>query len=153
MAPIRPPFRRAPAALRTFIVGCVVAALVLPFLLRHLGQTSTKNPLAATLVALLVVSVLNVEIGRLLEGGISTSRPGPQGPVGLGLRGGAAAADAVHPAGGRGELCARPVARHAGAAVEVGGSAAFVVLAGVAAAVVVRALHGPNPNLMDDDGG
>ena len=153
MTSIRRPFRRAPAALRTFIVGSVVAALALPFLLRHLGQTSTKNPLVATFVALLVVSILNVEIGRLLEGGISTT-------------------DRAHKAlsaWGFGAALLLPMpfilpvvavsyahARWRGMRVPLWkwvGSAAFVVLAGVAAAVVVRALHGPNPNLMDDDGG
>jgi hypothetical protein len=73
VAPARQPFRRAPLALQALITGSVLAALALPFLLRHLGQTSTKNSLSSTLAALLVIFVVNVELGRLHEGGISRS--------------------------------------------------------------------------------
>ena len=47
----------------------VLAALVTPFVLRAWGQTSTRLALPATLLSVVVISVLNVEIGRLLEGG------------------------------------------------------------------------------------
>ena len=70
----RPPFLRASPLVRVLIVTTVLAALVLPFVLRPWGQTTTQNPLASTLASLLTISVLNVEIGRLLEGGRSDSQ-------------------------------------------------------------------------------
>jgi diguanylate cyclase (GGDEF)-like protein len=153
VAPARRPLRRAPLALQALIAGALLLALVLPFALRHLGLGATKNSLPATLLALLVISVANVEIGRLLEGGISTS-------------------DRAHKALSAWGFCAAlllptpyilPVvalsyahARWRGVRLPLWkwvGSASYVVLAGLAAAVVARAVHGPDPNLMDDNGG
>jgi diguanylate cyclase (GGDEF)-like protein len=131
----------------------VLAALVLPFALRPWGQTTTKNPLAATLLSLVVISVLNVEIGRLLEGGRSDSqRP--------------------HKTLSAWAFCAAlllplpfvlPVtavayvhARWRGLRVPLWkwvGSASYVVLAGVAAGITARQVHGPDPNWMSGQGG
>ena len=130
-----------------------LAALVLPFALRPWGQTTTKNPLVATLLSLVVISVLNVEIGRLLEGGRSDSqRP--------------------HKALSAWAFCAAlllplpyllPVtavayahARWRGLRVPLWkwvGSASYVVLASVAAGIIARQVHGPDPNWMLGQGG
>jgi diguanylate cyclase (GGDEF)-like protein len=131
----------------------VLAALVLPFLLHDLGQTSTKNSLVATVLALLAISVLNVEIGRLIEGGLSTR-------------------DRAHKSLSAWGFCAAlllpmpyvlPVVALSYAHVRWRGvrlplwkwvgSASYVVIASVAAGVVVRAVNGPDPNLMNDNGG
>ena len=70
----RPAFLGAALPVRVLVSVTGLAALVLPFALRPWGQTTTKNPLVATLLSLVVISVLNVEIGRLLEGGRSDSQ-------------------------------------------------------------------------------
>src|SRR5690349_18793611 len=69
--PAAPSFLAAPVAAKTLIVVAVATALVLPFVLAGQGQTETKNDFTATLIAVLVISVANIEIGRLLEGGRS----------------------------------------------------------------------------------
>ena len=150
---LHPVFLGVPLAMRVYLVLCVLAALVLPFVLRPWGQDQTRNPVWATLVTLLAISVVNVEIGRILEGGRTHShRP--------------------HKALSAWGFCSAlllptpyilPVvaisyahARWRGVRVPLWkwiGSAAYVVLASVAAAVVARAVHGDDPNWMDANGG
>jgi diguanylate cyclase (GGDEF)-like protein len=68
------PFSRAPLAVRCYIALAVVAALGLPFALSGVGLARPAHgSIAATLAALLVVAVVNVELGRLAEGGMSLS--------------------------------------------------------------------------------
>ena len=149
----RPAFLAASPAARLLVAGTVLAALVAPVLLRADGLTTTENPLAVTLVTLLVVAAGNVELGRLVEGGVATShRP--------------------HKALSAWALCSAlllplpyllPVvalsyahARSRGLRVPLWkwvGSASFVVLAAVPAGVVARALHHGDPNWMAGNGG
>ena len=131
----------------------MLAALVTPFVLRGWGQTSTRLPLPATLLSVVVISVLNVEIGRLLEGG-RTDRQRP------------------HKALSAWGFCAAllmplpyllPVvgvsyahARWRGLRVPLWkwvGSASYVVLASVAAGITARRVHGPDPDWMLGHGG
>ena len=149
----RPAFLAASQAARLLVAGTVLAALVVPVLLRADGLTTTENPLVVTLVTLLVVAAANVELGRLVEGGVATSqRP--------------------HKALSAWALCSAlllplpyllPVvalsyahARSRGLRVPLWnwvGSASFVVLAAVPAGVVARALHHGDPNWMAGNGG
>jgi diguanylate cyclase (GGDEF)-like protein len=146
-------FLGTPLVMRCYLLLCVAAALALPFVLRPWGQDETRNPVWATLLTLLAISVVNVEIGRILEGGRTlVHRP--------------------HKALSAWGFCSAlllptpyilPVvaisyahARWRGLRVPMWkwiGSAAYVVLASVAAAVVARAVHGDDPNWMDGNGG
>jgi diguanylate cyclase (GGDEF)-like protein len=137
---------------QAFLSVVVVAALVLPFLLRDQGLTETKNDLRVTLLCLLLVSVLNVELGRLTEGGLS------QGHRAHKLLSVWAFCSAL--------LLPTPYLllvvtfsyTHTwvrGVRLPLWkwiGSAAFVVLAGLAAGIVAHSID-PNPNFMNDNGG
>jgi hypothetical protein len=76
--PLRPQgwaFLRTPWACRVWVTSAVVAALVLPPVLHDLGYVQETSS-SATLTGLLLVglSLLNVEIGRVLEHGVSNSQ-------------------------------------------------------------------------------
>jgi diguanylate cyclase (GGDEF)-like protein len=146
-------FLRAPLAVRCFLATTVLAALVLPFGLRGLAVTHTKNSLVATLVVLLVLSAVNVELGRLVEGGRSLShRP--------------------HKALSAWAFCSALLlplpylllvvglsyahARWRGLRLPLWkwvGSASFVTLAAVPAGAVALRINGGDPNWMNDNGG
>ncbi|HWU21837.1 MAG TPA: GGDEF domain-containing protein [Nocardioides sp.] len=70
-APARWPFLRTPLACRAWLTTTVLAAVAVPVLLDHrIGHAHTPHePLTALIVV--AMSVLNIEIGRLLEGGTS----------------------------------------------------------------------------------
>jgi diguanylate cyclase (GGDEF)-like protein len=131
----------------------VLAALVTPFVLRAWGQTSTRLALPATLLSVVVISVLNVEIGRLLEGG-RTDRQRPH--KALSAWGFCAALlmplPYLLPVVG----VAYAHARWRGLRVPLWkwvGSASYVVLASVAAGITARQVHGPDPDWMLGHGG
>ncbi|HWU23363.1 MAG TPA: GGDEF domain-containing protein [Nocardioides sp.] len=68
-APGRWPFLRTPLACRAWITTTVLAAVAVPVLLDHrIGHGHTSyEPLTALVIVMM--SALNIEIGRLLEGG------------------------------------------------------------------------------------
>jgi len=74
LRPQRWAFLRTPWACRVWVTSAVVAALVLPPALHNLGYVQATSS-SATLTGLLLVglSLLNVEIGRVLEHGMSSS--------------------------------------------------------------------------------
>jgi diguanylate cyclase (GGDEF)-like protein len=123
------------------IVACVVAAGVLPVLLGFPAPASSRELLTAG--ALIALSVINVEIGRLLDGGLKDShRPHKA------LSAWALAAAVLLPV-----WWVLPVvvisythARWRGLRLQLWkwvGSASFVVLAAVAAGATTHAIHGP----------
>lgn len=63
------PLRHTPVALRAWVGTACVAAVTLPLLLDHRVGTGHTAHEAATALVLVAASVLNIEIGRLLEGG------------------------------------------------------------------------------------
>ncbi|WP_183092591.1 GGDEF domain-containing protein [Nocardioides stalactiti] len=67
-------FVRTPRACRAWVSAAFLCALVLPLLLVDRGQGHTAKDATVTGLVLIALSVLNVEIGRLLEGGISQSQ-------------------------------------------------------------------------------
>jgi diguanylate cyclase (GGDEF)-like protein len=66
-------FVQTPWPLRVHICGCVLAAVVLPFVLVGWGQQQVAHSEWVTGLVLLFLSAVNVEIGRLLEGGVMHS--------------------------------------------------------------------------------
>lgn len=146
-------FRTAPWSVRAFLVTCGVAALALPFLLRELGPDETPQPLWLTLVVLLAVSVLNVEISRALAGGLERTH---QPHKALSAWSFASALLLPVPY----LLVVVPLtyahARWRGLRLPLWkwvGSAAYLVLAGVAAALTRDAVFGDRVNWMAGNGG
>ncbi|GAB4007871.1 GGDEF domain-containing protein [Nocardioides ultimimeridianus] len=67
--PARWPFLRTPLVCQGWITTAVLTALTVPLLLDHrIGHGHTPHE-ALTALVIVVMSVLNIEIGRLLEGG------------------------------------------------------------------------------------
>ena len=145
-------FGQATAAARIFVVTCTVAAVVLPVALRPLGSDAARSP-GITALVLVLVSTLNVELGRVLAGGLSRSQ---QPHKALSAWGFACALLLPTPW----LLVVVPVTyahtRWRGLRVPLWkwiGSACIVVLAGLAAALVTHALLPGRPNWMLGDGG
>ena len=145
-------FRQATAAARFFVATCTVAAVVLPVALRGVGSEAARSP-GVTALVLVLVSALNVELGRVLAGGLSRSQ---QPHKALSAWAFACALLLPTPL----LLVVVPVTyahtRWRGLRVPLWkwiGSACFVVLAGLAAAVVRHALLPGRPNWMLGDGG
>ena len=67
-------FVRTPWECQVWVGSAVLAALVLPSLLGSWGQRNTPGSEALTGLVLVGLSILNVEIGRFLEGGVSESQ-------------------------------------------------------------------------------
>jgi diguanylate cyclase (GGDEF)-like protein len=67
-------FLRTPWGCQLWVGSAVLAALVLPLYLGSWGQQDTPGSEALTGLALMGLSIVNVEIGRLLEGGVSESQ-------------------------------------------------------------------------------
>jgi diguanylate cyclase (GGDEF)-like protein len=132
-----------PPWLRVYIGACVVAAVLLPATLGGLPGTTVPRVDLLTAGALIALSAINVEIGRLLDGGPRDShRPHKA------LSAWALAAALLLPV-----WWVLPVvvtsyahARWRGLRLQLWkwvGSGAFVVLAAVAAHATVAAVHGP----------
>lgn len=146
-------FRTTPWRVRGFLVTCEIAALVLPFVLRDLGPDKTPQPMLLTLVVLVAVSVLNVEISRALAGGLERSHQPHKA-----LSAWAFASALLLPVPML--LVVVPLtyahARWRGLRLPLWkwvGSAAYLVLAGIAAAVMRDAIFGDRVNWMDGNGG
>ncbi|MGH3317534.1 MAG: GGDEF domain-containing protein [Nocardioidaceae bacterium] len=146
-------FAGTPFPLRVHICGCVLAATVLPFVLVGWGQQEVAHNERLTGLVLLVLSALNVEIGRLLEGGVMHShRPHKA------LSAWAFATALLLPT-----WWLVPVvvliyahARWRGLRLPLWkwvGSAAYVSLAALGAALTAHAIRGPGPDLMFPDDG
>src|SRR5689334_21628937 len=151
--PAAPSFLDAPAVAKTLIVVAVGSALVLPFVLAGQGQTETKNDFTATLVAVLLISVANIEIGRLLEGGRSDDNRAHKA---LSAWGFLAALLLPLPWVLPVVALSYAHARWRGLRLPLWkwvGSAAYVVLASLAAGVVAERIQLGNPNYMNDNGG
>lgn len=151
--PAAPSFLAAPLAARTLVGVAVAAALVLPFVLAGQGVTETKNDLTVTLLAVLVITVANVEIGRFLEGGRTEADRAVKALSAWGFL-----AALLLPL-----VWVLPVvvisyahARWRGIRVPLWkwvGSGAYVVLASLLAGVVAERVQLGDPNYMDGDGG
>lgn len=136
-------FVRRPVRLRVWITACVLAALAVPGALAVLQHDRGTRGDLLTAVALITLSVINVEIGRLLDGGLKRShRPHKA------LSAWAFAAALLLPAWWLVPVVATSYAhaRWRGLRLQQWkwvGSAAYVVLAGVAAHMTAAALHRP----------
>lgn len=141
-------FTNRPLRLRIYITLCTVAALVVPFLLGGPWWQPTTEGELLTAAALLALSVINVEIGRVLDGGVGRShRPHKA------LSAWAFASALLLPM-----WWLVPVvvtiyahARWRGIRLQLWkwvGSGAFVTLSALAAAQGARLVHGPNPDWM-----
>ena len=67
-------FARAPLRMRAYLVVVVVAAAVLPIVLRDAGAPQPQRPVWLTFGVLVGVAVLNVEMGRSLAGGLTRTQ-------------------------------------------------------------------------------
>jgi signal transduction histidine kinase len=148
-------FAGAPLRMRVYLGLVVVAALVLPVLLRDAAAPDPRRPVWLTLTVLVGVAVLNVEMGRVLTGGVSRSQQPHKA-----LSAWAFAAALLLPPPWL--LLVVPVtyahARWRGIRVPLWkwvGSAAYVLLAGLAAGVVGHAVvdRPAAVNWMDGNGG
>ena len=146
-------FAQTPWPLRIHICACVLAAVVLPFVLVGWGRQQVAHNEWITGLVLLFLSAVNVEIGRLLEGGVMHShRPHKA------LSSWAFGAALLLPT-----WWLVPVvtliyahARWRGLRLPLWkwvGSAAYVTLAALGAALTARAINGPDPDLMFPDDG
>jgi diguanylate cyclase (GGDEF)-like protein len=146
-------FAHTPWPLRVHICACVLAALVLPFVLVGRGQQQVAHSEWVTGLVLLFLSAVNVEIGRLLEGGVMHShRPHKA------LSAWAFAAALLLPTWWLVPVVTLIYAhtRWRGLRLPLWkwvGSAAYVTLAALGAALTAHAIHGPDPDLMFPDDG
>jgi signal transduction histidine kinase len=144
-------FWRTPAIMRAYLLGVFIAALVAPILMRdHTMPPVADNWLTAGV--LIVVSVVNVEIGRALIGGLEFDH---QPHKALSAWAFACALLLASPW----LLMVVPVtylhARWRGVRLPLWkwiGSGCYLVLAGTAAGVVARACLGADTDWMDGDG-
>ncbi|WP_310964532.1 sensor histidine kinase [Nocardioides terrisoli] len=144
-------FWRVPAIERAYILAVIVAALALPFVVH--GPVHASRPAWMTALALVIVSVLNVEFSRILAGGLSRTQ---QPHKALSAWAFATALLLPSPwlllivvvtylhAGWRGLRI--PLWKWVG-------SAGFLVLSGLAAVAVRAAVVGTQANWMAGDGG
>lgn len=146
------PFLRITAPAQVWVGTAVLAALSLPLVLDHeIGHGHTDlDPLV--LVVLLTMSVLNIEIGRLLEGGAADGQRPHKA-----LSTWSFACALVLSIGWLVPVVAISYAhaRWRGMRVPLWkwvGSAAYVVLAGVAAAAAAHAVLGAQDTLLQGDG-
>lgn len=144
-------FWRTPVRVRIYLLAVAAAALVLPFVV----QAELRSPLPEALTALMLVaaSVVNVELGRVLSGGLARTQQPHKA-----LSTWAVACALVLPPVWL--LVIVPVtyvhARWRGIRVALWkwvGSAAFLVVAGVAAAAVRHGLSGAESDWMAGNGG
>lgn len=148
----RPPFLRTTLACQAWVSVAVLTAVSVPLLLDHrIGHGHTRlEPLAVAVI--LAMSVLNIEIGRLLEGGAADGQRPHKAlstwsfacalVLSIGWLLPVVAISYVH-------------ARWRGMRVPLWkwvGSAAYVVLAGVAAGAVAQAVLGDQTSIVHGDG-
>ncbi|HET7736922.1 MAG TPA: HAMP domain-containing sensor histidine kinase [Nocardioidaceae bacterium] len=145
-------FWQTPVRLRIYLALVVVAALVVPFV-ADLGPDRALAPEWLTVGMLIVVSALNVEISRWLSGGLERTQQPHKA-----LSAWAFACALLLPTPWL--LVVVPVtyahARWRGLRVPLWkwvGSGAYLVLCGVAAAVLRHQVMGHEPNWMLGDGG
>ncbi len=138
---------------KVLLATAILAALTLPFLLHEHTVHNTVHRQPLTAAVLIVFSVVNVEIGRALAGGLERS-PQPH----KALSGWSCASALLLP--GPWLLVVVPVtyahARWRGLRVPVWkwvGSAAFLVLCGVAAGVVAHTIFGESSHWTVGNGG
>ncbi|MFD1948681.1 HAMP domain-containing sensor histidine kinase [Nocardioides aestuarii] len=149
-------FAGAPRAMQAHLLLVGAAAVLLPFLLRDVGAPVPIRPELLTVVLLLGVSVVNVEMSRLISRGVAFTQQAHKA-----LSAWAFACALLLPPPWL--LVVVPIAyAHTwwrGMRVPVWkwtGSAAYVVLAGLAAGVTAHAVLGTRPdpaNWMDGNGG
>ncbi len=138
---------------RVLLAATVLGAAVLPFVLHEFTVHNTVHHQPLTAAVLIVFSVVNVEIGRALAGGLEhTNQPHKA------LSGWACASALLLP--GPWLLLVVPAtyahARWRGLRVPLTkwvGSAAFLVLSGVAAGVVAHGIFGESSHWTFEDGG
>lgn len=151
-APEPATFAKRPGVVQVYTALAVAAALVLPVLLRHAGISDPRNSTVSTLAALLIGSALNVELGRLVEGGLTCShRPHKA------LSAWSFCAALLLPLPYLVPVVALSYAHTRWRGVRVAlwkwvGSAAIVAVCGVAAAATAHAFLGVHSNLMLGDG-
>ena len=148
----RLPFLRTTPVCQAWVSAAVLAALLVPLLLDHeVGNGHTRYELL-TVAVIIAMSVLNVEIGRLLEGGAADGQRPHKA-----LSTWSFACALVLSIGWLVPVVAISYAhaRWRGMRVPLWkwvGSAAYIVLAGVAAAAVVQAVLGDQTSIVYGDG-
>ncbi len=149
----RSAFLSTPTVLKVWIGLAVSAALVLPFALASMGRETAAHQPVLTALLLVILAALNVELGRAFEGGlIDSQRPHKA------LSAWAFTAALLLPLPFLLPVVAISYAhaRWRGLRVQLWkwvGSAAYLVLAGVAAGIVAADSTGTPGNYMFDDGG
>lgn len=145
------PFWATPLRMRAYLVVVVLAALVLPFLVS--APLRSPLPQGLTALALIAASVVNVELGRVLSGGLAHEQQPHKA-----LSAWAFACALLLPPPWL--LVLVPVtylhARWRGIRVVAwkwAGSAAFVILAGLVVSLLRAALFGPRSDFMLGAGG
>ncbi len=149
-------FAGAPRAMQAHLVLAVAASVLLPLLLRDVGAPEPVRPELLSVALLLGVSVVNIEMSRLISGGVALTQQAHKA-----LSGWAFACALLLPPPWL--LLVVPVAyAHTwwrGLRVPLWkwtGSAAYVVLAGLAGGVTAHAVLDTRPvpaNWMDGNGG
>jgi len=150
--PQRWAFLRTPPACQAWVSVAVAAAIVLPPLLVDLGHGPPLRQATMTGLLLVGLSVLNVEIGRILERGASESQRPHKG-----LSAWALAAAVLLPTWWLLPVVVVTYSHAWWRGLRVTpwkwiGSAAYVILAGLAAAIAARAVLGDQSDLMRGDG-
>ena len=70
----RSAFSATPLRVQVLIVAAIAVALVVPFALADAGRTGTAHQPILTALLLVLLSALNVELGRIAEGGLVDSQ-------------------------------------------------------------------------------
>jgi diguanylate cyclase (GGDEF)-like protein len=145
-------FLRTTRACRIWVTSAVAGALMLPLVLGPLGPSRTANDATATGLLLVGLSILSIEIGRLIERGASDGQRPHKG-----LSGWAFATALLLPTWWLLPIVALTYAHAWWRGMRVTpwkwiGSAAYVVIAGLGASVTAHAVLGTEPNLMYGDG-
>jgi diguanylate cyclase (GGDEF)-like protein len=145
-------FLRTTWACRLWVTAAVLGALALPVVLAPLGPERTAGYDRLTAAFLVGLSILNVEMGRLLERGASDSQRPHKG-----LSAWAFASALLLPTWWLVPVVVLTYAHARWRGLRVTpwkwiGSAAYVVLAGLGASIAARAVMGAEPNLMDGNG-
>jgi len=145
-------FGSRPAPVRVLVGAAVLGAVVLPFLLAPLGRGQVAHHPVLTALLLVILSALNVELGRALEGGLVDSQRAHKA-----LSAWAFTSALLLPPPYLLPVVVLSYAhtRWRGLRVPLWkwvGSAAYLVLAGLAAALVSSRLMGDGVNFMMGDG-